>query len=83
MKSNCFLRLIIFFVLLTLALPAAAEPLSEAEARAFGETKGRELLNTFAEKDPAVKYKKLDELFLNYVDLDYISRFVVGKYCGR
>ena len=80
MKSNCFLRLIIFFVLLTLALPAAAEPLSEAEARAFGETKGRELLNTFAEKDPAVKYKKLDELFLNYVDLDYISRFVVGKY---
>ena len=45
MKSNCFLRLIIFFVLLTLALPAAAEPLSEAEARAFGETKGRELLN--------------------------------------
>ena len=63
-----------------LALPAAAEPLSEAEARAFGETKGRELLNTFAEKDPAVKYKKLDELFLNYVDLDYISRFVVGKH---
>ena len=37
-------------------------------------------MNTFAEKDPAVKYKKLDELFLNYVDLDYISRFVVGKY---
>ena len=38
MKSNCFLRLIIFFVLLTLALPAAAGTLSEAEARAFGET---------------------------------------------
>lgn len=80
MKSNYFLQLITFFMLLVLALPAAAAPLSEEEARVFGETKGRELLQTFSEKDLTVKYQKLDELFLNYVDLDYISRFVVGKY---
>lgn len=83
MKSNYFLRLITLFVCLTCALPAFADPLSEEEARVFGETKGRELLNTFAEKDLAVKYRKLDDLFLNYVDLDYISRFVVGKYWRR
>ena len=83
MKSNYFLRLITLFVCLAFALPAFADPLSEEEARVFGETKGRELLNTFAEKDLAVKYRKLDDLFLNYVDLDYISRFVVGKYWRR
>lgn len=80
MKSNYFLQLITFFMLLVLAFPVAAAPLSEEEARVFGETKGRELLQTFSEKDLTVKYQKLDELFLNYVDLDYISRFVVGKY---
>lgn len=80
MKSNCFLRLFIFFAWLAAALPVRAEPLAADEARAFAETKGRELLQTFSEKDLAVKYKKLDELFLKYIDLDYISRFVIGKY---
>ena len=26
------------------------------------------------------KYAMLDDLFLNYVDLNYISKFVIGKY---
>lgn len=80
MKSNYFLRLIIFFVLILFAVPTFADSLSEDEAKNFGDTKGRELLAAFSEKDLAVKYKKLDDLFLNYIDLDYISRFVVGKY---
>ncbi len=80
MKSNYFLRLIIFFVLMMFSFPVAAEPLTEAEARTFAETKGNELLAAFAQTDPAEKYRKLDELFLNDVDLNYISRFVIGKY---
>ena len=80
MKSNYFLRLIIFFVLILFAIPSFADSLSEEEAKNFGDTKGRELLAAFSEKNLAVKYKKLDDLFLNYIDLDYISRFVVGKY---
>ncbi len=83
MKSNYFLQLIIFCALLLCGSSAAAEPLSEAEARAFGETTGRELLHTFSESDLTVKYRKLDELFLNHIDLDHISRFVVGKYWRR
>ena len=83
MKSNCFLRFAVFFMLLLPVPPVCAETLTAEEARSFAETRGRELLQTFAEKDVAVKYKKLDELFLNYIDLDYISRFVVGKYWRR
>lgn len=83
MKSNYFLRLIIFFLFFGVGLPVWAEPLTEDEARVFAETKGRELLDVFVEKDLSVKYRKLDELFLQYVDLDHISRFVVGKYWRR
>lgn len=80
MKSNYFLQLIIFCVLLLLAAPVQAANLSEKEAQEFAETRGRELLKTFSEKDASIKHKKLDEIFINYIDLEYISKFVVGKY---
>ena len=80
MKSNCFLRFITFFMLFLISTSSFAQRMSEEEAKVFGETKGRELLAAFSEQDLSVKYKKLDDLFLNYIDLDYISRFVVGKY---
>ena len=41
MKSNCFLRLIIFFVLLTLALPAAASGGSFSERKRARSAKPR------------------------------------------
>lgn len=80
MKSKQILQLIIFcFGLFAGATAQAAGP-SAATAKHWAEEKGNLLLNTFQVKDLAVKYQNLDKLFLNYVDLPYISKFVIGKH---
>lgn len=80
MKSKKFLQLIIFCLLVSMSFVLPAEAMTKEEAVRWAEDKGNLLLDTFQEKDLAVKYQKLDELFLRYVDLDYIGKFVVGKY---
>ena len=72
MKSNSFLRLIIFSLCLFSALPARAEAITETEARVWTQDKGQRLLNAFAETDLKKRYAELDNMFLNFVDLDYI-----------
>ncbi len=80
MKSKQFLQLIIgCFFLLCESLALAKAPDAQ-EAKLWAEDKGNLLLQTFQEKDLAKKYQKLDTLFLEYVDLDYIAKFVIGKY---
>lgn len=80
MKSKQFLQLIIVcFALFCSSAVQAAGP-SAVAAKNWAEDKGNLLLETFQGKDLAVKYKKLDELFLQYVDLPYISKFVIGKH---
>ena len=83
MKSNSFLRLIIFSLCLFSALPARAEAITETEAKVWTQDKGQRLLNAFAETDLKKRYAELDTMFLNFVDLDYISKFVLGKYWRR
>ncbi len=80
MKSNKILQLItaLFFIFITKA--HSAEVLTPQEALNFAATKGEELLMTFQEPDLNLRYKKLDELFVTYIDVDYVSRFVMGKY---
>lgn len=79
MKSKQFLQLIIVcFSLLSFSAFAAAPQPQEAEK--WAEDKGNLLLETFQEKDLAQKYHDLDNLFLKYVDLDYIGKFVMGKH---
>ncbi len=80
MKSNYFLRLIIGCFMLLGAGSASAAPISGAEAKSWADEKGQMLLESFSEPDMAKRYEKLDELFLNYVDLEYIGKFVMGKY---
>lgn len=80
MKSNSFLRLIIFTLCLLTAAPLRAEPINEIEAKTWAQEKGRHLLNVFSETDLNKRYAELDEMFLNDIDLDYISKFVLGKY---
>ncbi len=80
MKSNKILQVIIGLMLIFGTGSVRAQELSEAEALQFASTKGEELLMSFQEPDLAKRYQKLDELFLNYIDIDYVSRFVVGKY---
>lgn len=79
---NCKKYLQLIIVCLSLAFPqvAGASEIGAAEARSWAQDRGNLLLTTFQEKNLAVKYKKLDELFLKYVDLDYISKFVIGKH---
>lgn len=79
MKSKQFLQLIIVcFSLMSFSAHAAAP--QPQQAISWSEDKGNLLLATFQEKDLAQKYKNLDELFIKYVDLDYIGKFVIGKH---
>ncbi len=79
MKRNHFLQLIILCFFLIWSSFASAQSDSQ-RAISWVNLKGRELLETFNEKDISKKYQKLDKMFLSYVDLDYIGKFVVGKY---
>ena len=80
MKSKIFLQLIIFCFACFVGVASAAEKISPKEAEVWVNQKGKELLETFSLKDIRTKYAKLDDMFLNDVDLDYIGKFVVGKY---
>ena len=80
MKSNNLIHWIFFCFLLLWCEPSAALNITPQEAENFASVQGNELLKTFSEQDLSIKYKKLDNMFLNSVDLDYIAKFVVGKY---
>ena len=80
MKRNHFLQLIIFCFAILWWGGAAAANLNSQKAQNWVNDKGRQLLETFNEQDMTKKYKTLDEMFLNDVDLEYIGKFVIGKY---
>ena len=79
MKSNLFLQVITGCILLFVSV-CRAENLTTEEALNFARVQGQELLMSFQEPDLEVRYDKLDKLFLDYVDVDYISRFVAGRH---
>ena len=79
MKSNLFLK-VITGCLLLFATICRAESLPAEEAMDFARVQGQELLTAFQENDLEERFDKLDKLFLGYVDVDYISRFVAGRY---
>ena len=80
MKSNSFLYFIIFCGILMFASAVWAKNLSVKEAENFAYERGNELLASFDIADSDAKYEKLDSLLLEYVDLPYIAKFVMGKY---
>ena len=82
MKRNFFLQLIIFSFILTVAGGGglSAAPVPAPEAKTWAESRGNALLEAFNEPRLNIKYQKLDKMLLDYVDLDYISRFVIGKH---
>ena len=41
---------------------------------------GQHLMDTFREKDFVKKYNELDAIFDQYIDSEYVAKFVVGKY---
>ena len=80
MKSNLFLRVIIFIATFFCGITSYAAVLTADNAVYWAEEKGRLLLDTFHEQDINLRYQKLDELFDEYIDVNYIAKFVVGKY---
>lgn len=80
MKSKKFLQLIIVCFGLFGAVTAKAAGPTAVAAKQWAENKGNLLIETFQVKDLGEKYKLLDELFLEHVDLPYISKFVIGKH---
>ncbi len=80
MKSNLFLRVISVLLPVLCFAAAARADVSPADARAWANDNGRLLLDTFREPDIQKRYADLDVLLLKYVDLEYIGKFVVGKY---
>lgn len=80
MKSKQILQLIIVCSGLFVAPIVQAAEIKAVEAETWAQDKGNLLLETFQVKDLAGKYQKLDKLFLQHVDLDYIGKFVVGKH---
>lgn len=80
MKSKSFLQVIIFCFSVFCSLVAKAEDFNSKEAREWAEVKGQQLLQAFSVQDLSLKYALLDELFSQNVDLEYVGKFVVGKY---
>ena len=80
MKSNLFLRVISVVVMILWAWPLRAAPISTDEAAQWAQDKGQQLLTVFNNPDLASRYKELDQLLVEYIDLEYVARFVVGKY---
>ena len=80
MKSKIFLQLITLSLCLIVCFKAQAETITSQEAKVWTESKGQELLETFGQTDLQKRYQALDKMFLEDIDLDYISKFVVGKY---
>lgn len=84
MKSKIFLQLIIFtFAFFAVGMAEAAVPkvpLEQKEVREWAESRGNELLSALSESDMEYKYALLDNLFTGYVDLDFLAKFVMGKY---
>ena len=80
MKSNIFLRLIIVLTLLFCTTNLQAAPIASQDALNFANTIGKELIMDFQEQNLAKRYEKLDNLLVKHIDIDYIAKFVIGKY---
>ena len=61
---------------------ASVVAIQKEDAHTWASTKGEEIINILSESDIRTKYTKLDKMMNEDVNLDYISKFVIGKY-GR
>ncbi len=80
MKSNLFLRVISVLLAVLFIGHTADARVNPPAAQLWAEQNGKLLLDTFQEPDIARRYQALDELMLQYVDLPYIGKFLMGKY---
>lgn len=77
MKRKIFLQLIICFLFSSTVFGAM---IASNQAQGWVEDKGHSLIKIFSETDLSQKHSKLDNFFINYVDMEYIAKFVIGKH---
>lgn len=73
----------IFAFMMFFTLPAYADDevaVPSTEARLWANTKGNELLQALALTDAQQKFSALDKMMTEDVNLDYVAKFVIGKY---
>ena len=81
MKIKYFLQLItLFFILFVGANFSAQANIGENRARTWAQGKGEEILQILTSQDTEAKYNKLDQILTQDADLDYIAKFIMGKY---
>lgn len=81
MKSKIFLQLITaVFMFVSIIHLAAATPVPENEAVDWANTTGHKLIEALGNTDLEQKYAALDRMFEEDVDIQYLARFVIGKY---
>ncbi len=73
---------ILLFILLVFSGIANAQNISinRQDASDWANNKGQELINILGMNNIVEKHSKLDKMMLEDVNLDYISKFVMGKY---
>lgn len=80
MKSKIFLHFITACLLLFCVSAHASSTILPENVRLWAEQKGNSLLEAFSEEDISRKHEILDKMFEEYIDLEYISKFVMGKH---
>lgn len=81
MLAYKILRNVLFGLLIfTDTVFASPVAINSTEARDWTNHKGQELISTLGESNLTLKYAKLDKMMTEDVNLNYISKFVIGKY---
>lgn len=75
-----FLFSFIFLLCSGFSAVAESENAELGAVRFWAENKGAQILEILADKNLERKYAELDEILYKDIDLDYASRFVMGRY---
>ena len=62
---------------------ASEVSINTEEARVWANDKGQELLQTLGMDNTVEKYAKLDQMILEDINIEYVSKFVIGKYARK
>lgn len=79
MKQNIFLK-VITFILLSFFSFHQAFAATDEEIYSFVNDSGYELIEALGEHDIYQKHDRIDALFRQKVDIDYVAKFSLGKY---
>ena len=80
-KMNKLFNILLLVLLLFSGITNAQNvSITRQDARIWANDKGQELINILGMSNIVEKHAKLDKMMLEDVNLDYISKFVIGKY---